>query len=169
VGRAHAGCDLRVVEPDTGVVLPPDAEGVLEVRTAQLGDDAGWIRTTDVARIDADGFLFILGRADQAIIRGGFKVLPDDVRAAIERHPAVRFAAVVSRPDDRLGAVPVAAVELRADAGPVGADDLLGHLSGLLARYEVPVELRIVGELPRTPAGKPDLAAVAALMQTEEG
>ena len=53
----------------------------------QLGPDADWVRTTDLARIDADGFLWILGRADQAIIRGGFKVLPDDVRAALESHP----------------------------------------------------------------------------------
>jgi acyl-CoA synthetase (AMP-forming)/AMP-acid ligase II len=167
VGRAHPGCDLRVVDPDDGTPLPTDTEGLLEVRTAQLGDDAGWIRTTDVARLDADGFLWILGRADQAIIRGGFKVLPDDVRVALERHPGVRFAAVVSRPDARLGAVPVAAVEPRADAGVVTADDLVEHASGLLARYELPAEIRIVDELPRTPAGKPDLAAVGELFAPE--
>ena len=63
----------------------------------------GWVRTTDLARIDADGFLWILGRADQAIIRGGFKVRPDDIRAVLERHPSVRGAAVVSREDRRLG------------------------------------------------------------------
>ena len=63
------------------------------------GRRRGWTRTTDVARIDADGFLWILGRADQAIIRGGFKIRPDDVRAAFERDPRVRGAAVVSRPD----------------------------------------------------------------------
>jgi acyl-CoA synthetase (AMP-forming)/AMP-acid ligase II len=164
VGRAHPGCDLRVVDPDTGQPLDADAEGLLEVRTVQLGDDAGWIRTTDQARLDADGFLWILGRADQAIIRGGFKVMPDDVRAALERHPGVRFAAVVSRPDARLGAVPVAAVELRDDAGDIDADDLLEHASGLLARYELPTEIRIVDVLARTPAGKPDLAAVSSLL-----
>ena len=70
------------------------------------------MRTTDLARIDDDGFLWILGRADQAIIRGGFKVLPDDVRAALESHPAVQGAAVVGRPDERLGETPVAVVEL---------------------------------------------------------
>ncbi len=163
VGRAHAGCELRVVEAETGEPLGPDAEGLLEVKAGQLGD-GGWVRTTDLARIDADGFLWILGRADQAIIRGGFKVRPEDIRAALERHPAVRGAAVVSRADRRLGAVPVAAVELRDGYGAaVGSDDLLDHTAGVLARYELPTEIRVVDELPRTDSGKVDLAAVAAL------
>ena len=68
----------------------PDQPGLLEVKPGQLGPSADWMRTTDMARIDEDGFLWILGRADQAIIRGGFKVMPDDVRAALESHPAVR-------------------------------------------------------------------------------
>jgi acyl-CoA synthetase (AMP-forming)/AMP-acid ligase II len=165
VGRAHTGSELRVVDPDSGDQLPADAEGLLEVRTSHLGDDAGWLRTTDLARIDADGFVWILGRADQAIIRGGFKVRPDDVRAALEKHPEVRSAAVVGRPDQRLGSVPVAAVELRSDAPEVTPEELLDHASHLLARYELPAEVRIVDVLPRTPVGKPDLAAVSALLE----
>ncbi|MFB9316032.1 class I adenylate-forming enzyme family protein [Cryptosporangium minutisporangium] len=161
VGRAHAGCALRVVSSETGAVLPPDQPGLLEVRAAQLGTGDEWIRTTDLARIDADGFVWILGRADQAIIRGGFKILPDDVRAVLERHPAVRAAAVVGLPDRRLGAVPVAAVEIRA---PVTADDLAAHVSTQLAPYERPVEIRIVDALPRTPSAKVDLGAVRALL-----
>jgi acyl-CoA synthetase (AMP-forming)/AMP-acid ligase II len=148
VGRAHAGCELRVVD------------GVLEVKARQLGDE--WNRTTDLARIDEDGFLFILGRADQAIIRGGFKVQPDDVRVALERDTRVQGAAVVGIPDERLGAVPVAAVELRPGAETT-ADELLAAASNALSRYEVPVELRIVDALPRTPSGKVDLPEVRAL------
>ena len=112
VGRASLGAQLRVVDDD-GTPLGPGEAGLLEVKPGQLGPSADWMRTTDMARIDADGFLWILGRADQAIIRGGFKVMPDDVRAALEGHPAVRGAAVVGRPDDRLGETPVAMVELR--------------------------------------------------------
>jgi len=160
VGRAHPGCELRVVDPEKGEVLGADAEGLLEVKAAQLGAGSSWVRTTDLARIDADGFVWILGRADQVIIRGGFKVRPEDVRTALERHPRVRGAAVVSRPDPRLGAVPVAAVELR---GPVTAQDLLAHASEILARYELPAEIRIVDALPRTASAKVDLAAVSAL------
>jgi long-chain acyl-CoA synthetase len=163
VGRAHPGCELRVVDPDDGRVLGVDAEGLLEVKAAQLGSDSAWIRTTDLARIDADGFLWILGRADRVIIRGGFKVRPDDVRAALERHPRVRGAAVVSRPDPRLGAVPVAAVELRRGHETVTPQDLLAHASATLARYELPAEIRIVDALPRTASAKVDLAAVSAL------
>ncbi|MBX6387944.1 MAG: long-chain fatty acid--CoA ligase [Frankia sp.] len=166
VGRAHAGCQLRVVDPDSGAELGPNAPGLLEVRAHQLGDGTAWTRTTDLARIDEDGFLWILGRSDQAIIRGGFKVLPDDVRTALERDPRVRSAAVVGRPDARLGAVPVAAVELRPGTGPVSPRELLDSVGGVLARYEIPVELRIVDALPRTPSGKVDLVAVRELLAT---
>jgi acyl-CoA synthetase (AMP-forming)/AMP-acid ligase II len=168
VGRPHAGCDLRVVDPEDGRPLGPDEEGLLEVKAVQLGDDCPWTRTTDLARIDADGFVWILGRADQAIVRGGFKVHPDDVRAALERHPRVRGAAVVARPDPRLGAVPVAAVELCPGPLPVAPSDLAAHASALLARYEVPVEIRIVDELPRTSSAKVDLVAVRRLFDPGE-
>jgi acyl-CoA synthetase (AMP-forming)/AMP-acid ligase II len=167
VGRAHGGTELRVVDPDSGEPLPADREGVLEVKAAQLADDE-WVRTTDLARIDADGFLFILGRADRAIIRGGFKVLPEDVKAALERHPAVRGAAVVRHDDRRLGAVPVAAVELRRNHSTVSSADLLAHVAGTLARYELPTEVRVVAELPRTESGKVDLGAVEAMFCEEE-
>jgi acyl-CoA synthetase (AMP-forming)/AMP-acid ligase II len=168
VGRAHAGCELRVVDPGDGRALGPGEEGLLEVKAAQLGDDCPWTRTTDLARIDADGFLWIVGRADQAIVRGGFKVHPDDVRAALEGHPRVRAAAVVGLPDPRLGAVPVAAVELRPGPGAVAPSDLAAHASAVLARYEVPVEIRIVVELPRTSSAKVDLAAVRRLFDRPE-
>ena len=115
VGRANPGATLRVVAED-GTPLGPDEVGLLEVKPGQLGPTAPWMRTTDMARIDADGFLWIVGRADQAIIRGGFKVMPDDVRAALESHPAVAGAAVIARPDERLGETPVAMVELRPRA-----------------------------------------------------
>jgi acyl-CoA synthetase (AMP-forming)/AMP-acid ligase II len=162
VGRAHPGCALRVVDAESGRDLGAEAEGLLEVKAAQLGGDT-WVRTTDLARIDADGFVWILGRADQIIIRGGFKVRPDDVRAAFERHPRVRGAAVIGRPDPRLGAVPVAAVELCDGAASVTPQELLDYASARLARYELPAEVRIVEALPRTASAKVDLAAVSEL------
>ncbi|HEY6647109.1 MAG TPA: AMP-binding protein [Mycobacterium sp.] len=156
VGKASLGAQLRVVDDD-GTPLGPGQAGLLEVKPGQLGPSADWMRTTDIARIDADGFLWILGRADQAIIRGGFKVMPDDVRTALESHPAVRGAAVIGRPDDRLGETPVAMVELR-DRTDAGA--LIGFLRGRLARYEIPTDIAIVDQIPRTPSGKADLGAV---------
>ncbi|WP_102145442.1 class I adenylate-forming enzyme family protein [Mycobacterium hubeiense] len=157
VGRANPGAQLRVVDDD-GTPLGPDEPGLLEVKPAQLGPDADWMHTTDMARIDPDGFLWILGRADQAIIRGGFKVMPDDVRAALESHPAVAGAAVVGRPDARLGETPVAMVELRESGTDVA--ELLEFLRTRLARYEIPTDIVIVDAIPRTPSGKPDLGEV---------
>jgi acyl-CoA synthetase (AMP-forming)/AMP-acid ligase II len=158
VGRATLGAQLRVVGDD-GRALGPEQPGLLEVKPGQLGPSADWIRTTDIARIDADGFLWILGRADQAIIRGGFKVMPEDVRRALESHPAVQGAAVVGRPDQRLGETPVAMVELR-DGSSVDAAALAEFVGNQLARYEVPAEIAVVDAIPRTPSGKPDLSAV---------
>ena len=158
VGRPSLGAQLRVVGDD-GTPLAPDQAGLLEVKPGQLGPSADWMRTTDMARIDGDGFLWILGRADQAIIRGGFKVMPDDVRAALEGHPAVRGAAVVGRPDDRLGETPVAMVELR-DAASIDAATLMEFLRARLARYEIPTDIAIVDHIPRTPSGKAALGAV---------
>ncbi|MBI3224210.1 MAG: AMP-binding protein [Mycolicibacterium cosmeticum] len=155
VGRANPGARLRVVD-DEGRPLEPDHQGLLEVIPAQM-DTGEWLRTTDLARIDADGFVWILGRADQAIIRGGFKVMPDDVRTALESHPAVRGAAVIGRPDERLGETPVAMVELHAHAT---AAELSEFLATRLARYEIPTDIDVVDVIPRTPSGKADLGAV---------
>ncbi len=158
VGRANPGAQLRVVD-DNGTALGPDQVGLLEVKPGQLGPSAEWMRTTDMARIDADGFVWIVGRADQAIIRGGFKVMPDDVRTALETHPAIAGAAVVGRSDPRLGETPVAMVELRASAS-ADAAELADYLRKRLARYEIPTEIAIVDTIPRTPSGKADLSAI---------
>lgn len=158
VGRANPGARLRVVD-DNGVPQQPGKQGLLEVIPAQMGAAADWIQTTDLARIDDDGFIWILGRADQAIIRGGFKVMPDDVKTALESHPAVAGAAVVGRPDPRLGDTPVALVELRTGA-TAEPDELIEFLRKRLARYEIPTEVVITDAIPRTPSGKPDLTAV---------
>jgi long-chain acyl-CoA synthetase len=156
VGRANPGSALRVVD-ERGAVLAAGQVGLLEVKPGQLGPEAPWVRTTDLARIDDDGFVWIVGRADQAIVRGGFKVMPDEVRTALESHPAVAGAAVVARSDDRLGQTPVAMVELRES---VSTDELVEFLRKRLARYEIPTDIMIVGAIPRTPSGKPDLTAV---------
>jgi long-chain acyl-CoA synthetase len=158
VGRANPGAQLRVVDED-GTTLGPNRVGLLEVKPGQLGPSASWMRTTDMARIDEDGFVWIVGRADQAIIRGGFKVMPDDVRIALEGHPAVAGAAVIGRSDERLGETPVAMVELRASTS-IDADALVSYLRTRLARYEIPTEIALVDTIPRTPSGKPDLSAI---------
>jgi acyl-coenzyme A synthetase/AMP-(fatty) acid ligase len=149
VGRAHPGIELRVVEPDSGEVLTTDSIGLLEVRGAQLGIDHGWVRTTDLATIDDDGFVWIKGRIDDAIVRGGFKIVPTELQRVFDSHPAIRESVVVGLPDPRLGAVPVAAVELNEGAGAT-VDELMDFARQNLIGYQVPAQIRIVEALPRT-------------------
>ncbi|MDP3676031.1 MAG: class I adenylate-forming enzyme family protein, partial [Novosphingobium sp.] len=144
VGRIHRNIAARVVDPETGEAVPPGADGVLELKGDQLGPAHAlggdtWLRTTDRAAIDHDGFLFIRGRADNAIVRGGFKVHPDDVAKVLDEHPAIREAAVVGVPDARLGAVPAAAIILREGAARPSPDDLKAWLRQRLIAYQVPV------------------------------
>jgi len=153
VGTAHPGVDLRVRDAGSGQDLAPGAVGLLAVRTPETtGRSAdGWVVTNDLASIDRDGFVYIHGRADEAIIRGGFKIVPREVEKLLESHPAVRAAGVVGRPDQRLGSVPVAAVEADGEITPA---DLLTWLRDRLPAYQVPVEVKIVPQLPRTPSMK---------------
>ncbi|MDH0426651.1 class I adenylate-forming enzyme family protein [Stutzerimonas stutzeri] len=160
-GRAQPGCQLRVVDAQSGEELPPSTVGLLEVKAAQV-DPNKWLRTTDLAEIDADGFLFIRGRSDDAIIRGGFKVLPREVEKVLREHPAVQEASVVGLPDARLGAVPVAAVQLE-DGASATAEELIAFAREKLTSYQVPVSLRIVTALPRTPSMKVSQPEVRAL------
>jgi len=164
VGRANPGAQLRIVD-EAGTPLGSDQLGLLEVKPGQLGPSADWMRTTDMARIDDDGFVWVVGRADQAIIRGGFKVMPDDVRTALECHPSVAGAAVLGRPDARLGETPVAMVELRKSAS-TDPGELIKYLRTRLAGYEIPTDIAIVGAIPRTPSGKADLSAIRTFFNT---
>lgn len=152
VGRAQPGCEMRVIDPDTGTTLGTNTVGLLEVRSAQV-DAQRWVRTTDLAEIDDDGFLFIRGRSDAAIIRGGFKVLPRDVEQALREHPAIQEICVVGLADQRLGAVPVAALELRPGA-TLDEQELVAYARHKLVAYQVPVRWQVVEKLPRTPSLK---------------
>lgn len=163
VGRAHPGCALRVVDEATGQVSAADEPGLLEVQSAQIGSGQDWIRTTDRARLDADGFLYLLGRADAAILRGGFKIQPDVVVAALEEHPAISEAAVVGLDHPRLGEVPVAALTLSSPDADVEEMAIRDFISERLAPYEVPERIRIVPALPRTPSMKVSQPGVRAL------
>jgi long-chain acyl-CoA synthetase len=171
-GRVHANIKARVVDPESGAELAHGQEGLLELKGDQLGpewryDSETWLRTTDRAVLDGDGFLFIKGRADNAIIRGGFKVHPDDVVKALHLHPAVREAAVVGVPDQRLGAVPAAAVILREGAERPEPEALKAFLKQRLIAYQVPVHFRFVADFPRTPSMKPSAPGLKALFAEE--
>lgn len=149
-GRVSPGCALRVVDPDTHAVLPPSSSGLLEVSSpkAAVPSVDGWVRTNDLARIDEDGFLFIEGRADDVIIRGGFKVPLFEIEAVLREHPAVTQAAGLGLPHERLGQIPAVAVTLAPSAAPPSEADLIAWCRARLAPYKVPLVVKAVDELP---------------------
>jgi long-chain acyl-CoA synthetase len=164
-GQPLPGVRARVVDPDSGAEVPLGAKGFLEARVEVMGPD--WIRTTDLASIDADGFITIHGRGDGAINRGGFKILPETVRRVLISHPSVLDAAVVGVPDRRLGEVPFAAIEVKRGA-PVPTDaELKDLVREALPSHHVPVAITCVDELPRNAAMKVRQAEVAALYRPD--
>ena len=164
VGRINPGIEGRVIEPESGRVLATGAEGVLSLRAGHLGNGTDWLDTTDRAVIDADGFIFIRGRNDNAISRGGFKIMPDDVVKALEQHPAVLEAAVCGIADERVGEVPVAGYLLQAGAADPGMEALQTFLRASLSPYQIPVRLVALAELPRTPSMKVSLVELRELL-----
>ena len=161
VGKPLPGVQVRVVDPDTGEELSDGGTGFLEARIDVIGPD--WIHTTDLASIDTDGFVTIHGRGDGAIIRGGFKILPETVRRVLLSHPAVRDACVVGVADRRLGQVPFAAIEARPGSHTPSESELKDWVRASLPSHHVPVAVRVVDELPRNAAMKVRPGDVAAL------
>ena len=161
VGRPLPDTRLRIVDPNSGAELPAGEQGLLEAKVAPISPD--WIRTTDIASVDTDGFVTLHGRADAAINRGGFKILPETVRRVLISHASVRDACVVGVPDKRLGQVPFAAIEVTPGLPVPSEDELKDVVRQALPVYNVPVAFAVVDDLPRNPALKVSLPAVAAL------
>jgi len=154
VGRAANGVHIRIVDPLSSSECVPGSQGILQVRLDRIDEGRSWISTTDIGQIDEDGFLYILGRSDDAIIRGGFKVMASKVADVLRAYPGVYDVAVVGRKDERLGEVPVAALELYPNT-PSPASEALRQFALLrLAAYEVPTEFHILDRLPRTISDK---------------
>jgi acyl-CoA synthetase (AMP-forming)/AMP-acid ligase II len=129
-----------------GYLNNPDA-------TAETLTEDGWLRTGDLAIIDADGFMFIRDRLKELIKYKGFQVAPAEVEAALIAHEGVVDAAVIGKPDEEAGEAPVAFV-VRAPGSEVGEDDLKAHCEGCLAHYKHPVEYRFVESVPKSASAR---------------
>jgi acyl-CoA synthetase (AMP-forming)/AMP-acid ligase II len=161
-GRPVPGIEMQVRDAG-GAVLGPDETGELWVRGDQVSgeydgtgsvlDAEGWFPTRDLARLDAGGYLFLAGRDDDTIIRGGENIAPAEVEDALLSHPAVAETAVVGLPDDEWGQRLVAAVVAR-EGRPADAAELRAHVRARLRGSRTPDEIVFVGELPYTPTGK---------------
>jgi long-chain acyl-CoA synthetase len=167
VGLPVPGCEVTIRD-DAGRVLPAGQDGEICVRSpgvlsgywrapdasaAALSD--GWLLTGDIGHLDADGYLYVVDRKKDLIIRGGFNVYPRDVEDVLLAHPAVAQAGVVGRPDARLGEEVVAFAALRPGAS-ASVDELIEHGREQLAANKYPREIRIVPALPLTSVGKLD-------------
>jgi long-chain acyl-CoA synthetase len=162
VGRAVPNLELRILAPD-GTDLPAGADGEIVVRGPNVmarywgGEPVaeGWFHTGDVGRLDGDGYLTIVDRIKDLIIRGGYNVYPRDVEDVLSQHPAVAMAAVVGRPDERLGEEVVGFVTL-VDGESVTGTELVAFARERLAAHKYPREVRIVDTIPLTSVGKLD-------------
>jgi len=121
----------------------------------------GWLHTGDVGVLDADGYLMIVDRIKDMIIRGGENIYPQEIESVLARHDAVLEAAVIGAPHEVYGEVPVAYVVTYPDAA-VTAGELLALCRGNLTKIKIPVAVSIVPALPKNPVGKTDKPALRA-------
>jgi long-chain acyl-CoA synthetase len=173
VGRAAAGVTLRIEQLD-GTDAPAGADGEVLIHapslmsgywhdpeaTAHAVHD-GWFRTGDIGHLDDDGYLFIVDRLKDLIIRGGFNVYPRDVEEALMRHPDVAVCAVVGRPDPERGEEVVAFVQLKPGATTTPAE-LVEYARAHLSAVKYPREVHLIDPLPLTSIGKLDRKALRA-------
>jgi long-chain acyl-CoA synthetase len=175
VGPPVPGCEVRVVDDDEREVAAGEV-GELCCRSPfvmqgywrdrELTDEAmrgGWFHTGDLGSVDSDGYLTIVDRKKDLIIRGGFNVFPRDVEEALLEHPAVELAGVVGRPDERHGEEVVAFVSLRR-GDETTPDDLVAFAKQRIGGYKYPREVRIVADVPLTPVGKVDRKSLRAML-----
>jgi long-chain acyl-CoA synthetase len=175
VGVPIAGCVVQIVDDDdAALAVGEDGEicvrspfvmagywnAAEETATVLRG---GWLHTGDIGHLDSDGYLYVVDRKKDLILRGGFNVFPRDVEDVLLSHPQVAMAGVVGRPDPRLGEEVVAFVSLRPGA-TVDVDDLVAFARTHLASTKYPREIRLVDSVPLTSVGKLDRKALRQLV-----
>jgi long-chain acyl-CoA synthetase len=121
--------------------------------TAEVIDSDGWFKTGDMARVDEEGYFFIVDRKKDMIIRGGYNVYPREIEDVVYEHPAVLEAAVIGVPHDDLGEEVAAVVALK-DGATATPDEIRAWLKERVAAYKYPRHVWIVDELPKGPTGK---------------
>jgi fatty-acyl-CoA synthase len=167
VGRVHAHVEVKVVDPETGATVPCGQPGEYctrgyhvmpgywndEAATRKAIDPAGWMHTGDLATMDDEGYVKIVGRIKDMIIRGGENISPREVEELLHLHADVLEAQVIGVPSERYGEEVMAWVRLKPGA-TVTATGLEAHCSGQIAAFKVPKYWKFVGEFPLTVTGK---------------
>ena len=167
VGRVGPHVEVKVVDPDSGRTVPRGERGELLTRgysvmlgywndperTAEAVDAAGWMHTGDLATMDEGGYLNIVGRSKDMVVRGGENVYPREVEEFLQGHPDVIEVAVIGVPDARYGEELMAWVKLRAGSS-FDEDDLSAFCRGRIAHFKVPRYVKVCEEFPLTVTGK---------------
>jgi fatty-acyl-CoA synthase len=168
VGRVHPHVEISVRDPETGRVVPRGTPGEFctrgysvmlgywndPERTAEAIDAARWMHTGDLAVMDAEGYVNIVGRIKDLIIRGGENVYPREVEEFLFTHPDVLDVQVIGVPDERYGEELMAWVRLREGAPRLTAESLREFCTGKIAHYKIPRYVHVVDEFPMTVTGK---------------
>ncbi|MEU5023817.1 AMP-binding protein [Streptomyces milbemycinicus] len=168
VGRVLPHLEIKVVDPLTGVTVPRGTRGELctrgysvmlgyweePERTAEVIDGGRWMHTGDLAIMDEDGYVRIVGRIKDMIIRGGEKVYPREIEEFLYTHPKIADVQVVGVPDEKYGEEILACVILREGAKSLTRDELARFCRGRLAHYKAPRYLRVMDAFPMTVSGK---------------
>jgi long-chain acyl-CoA synthetase len=166
IGTPIEGVEMKVVDED-GDEVPQGEVGEIVIRghnvmkgywnredaTAEAIDGDGWFHSGDMAKVDEEGYFFIVDRKKDMIIRGGYNVYPREIEEVLYEHPAVREVAVLGVPDDSLGEEVAAAVALK-EGESVGEDELRDFVKEQVAAYKYPRRIWFVDDLPKGPTGK---------------
>jgi fatty-acyl-CoA synthase len=180
VGRPLPEVEVRVIDVD-GSVLPVESVGEVAVRgpgvmrgyyrqpgeTAQVFTADGFFLTGDLGMVDEEGFLHIIGRRKEMIIRGGFNVYPREVEDRLHAHPAVLDVAVVGLPDEILGEVACACI-VPVEGAIVTGEEIRDFCREVLADYKVPDLVRFLDSFPMTGSGKVRRVELARIISAEE-
>ncbi|MCX5077145.1 AMP-binding protein [Streptomyces sp. NBC_00513] len=168
VGRVGPHLEVKVVDPDSGRTVPRGEQGELCTRgysvmlgywaqpdrTAEVVDEAGWMRTGDLAVMDDDGYLAITGRIKDMVIRGGENLYPREIEEFLHAHPDILDVQVIGVPDPKYGEELMAWVRMREGVEPLTADAVRAYCDGRLARFKIPRYVHVVEEFPMTVTGK---------------
>ena len=182
VGQVHPHLEIKIIDPETGRTLPRDAPGELCTRgySVMLGywddpeatraaiDEARWMHTGDLATMDEEGYINIVGRIKDMIIRGGENIYPREIEEFLYTHPAIADAQVVGVPDERYGEIVCAWVIVRT-AAELDEEALKEFCRGKIARYKVPALVRFVEAFPLTVTGKVQKFKMRELEIAERG
>jgi len=167
VGRVHPHVEIKIIDPSTGAVVPRDTPGELCSRgyivmrgywnndeaTRQAIDPARWMHTGDLATMDGDGYINIVGRIKDMIIRGGENIYPREVEEFLYSHPDIADVQVIGVPSEKYGEEVMAWVKLREGSSAAG-DEIAAWCKGKIASYKIPRHWKFVDSFPMTITGK---------------